>query len=433
MNYSVWSDTVKPKAYPVLNQDISCDALVIGGGMAGVLTAYFLQHRGVETVLLEGKTLGNGITKNTTAVLSAQHDTLYSDMIKTFGAEKARGYLKANLCAVDAYRKLSGDIPCDFEDKPSLMYTLRDKTVLEREAEALQDLGFNAAFTTDTELPLPVTGAVCFHGMAQFHPLKFLQGIAEKLTIYENTFANKIKDNTVYTKNGKITAKHIVIATHYPFINSKGLYFMKLHQVRSYVTALEQAQQLKATYVSHDEKGLYFRSHKDLLLVGGEDTRTGKLNNGYEPMRQFTGIAYPNAKEKYAWATQDCMSLDGVPYIGRYSRGSQSLYVATGFNEWGMTSSMVSADILSDMICGKENEFAPVFSPQRSILRKQLFANMGTTFLNFIKPTPKRCPHLGCALKYNRKEKSWDCPCHGSRFDENGKLIDNPAIKDAHV
>ena len=206
-------------------------------------------------------------------------------------------------------------------------------------------------------------------------------------------------------------AKKIIIATHFPFINKHGCYFLKMYQHRSYVLALENAQDTGGMYIDAAQKGLSFRNSGDLLLLGGGSHRTGKKGGNWQEL----------------WATQDCMTLDGVPYIGPYSAGTQDLFVATGFNKWGMTSSMAAAMLLCDMVQGKQNPFAEVFSPSRSILRPQLAINGLEAAVNLLTPAKKRCPHLGCALKWNPYERTWDCPCHGSRFTKNGRLIDNPA------
>ena len=429
----LWMKGIEPPHYPALEGDISTDVLVIGGGMAGVLCARLLHDRGVNCILAEARAIGSGVTKGTTAVLSAQHDTLYTDLVKQFGEMRAKQYLDANLQAVERFRAFAADIPCDFDEKPSFMYDTTDAKKLEREAETVRRLGFPAEFTTDTNLPFEIAGAIRYPGMAQFHPLKFLYGIANGLPIYENTFVRNVEGNIAYTDGGKITARKIVIASHFPFINSHGLYFMKLYQRRSFVIALENAPDLAGTYVGTSVKDLYFRNYGDLLLVGGGDRRTGVNTRGFEAVRAFIRQYLPNVRGKYAWATQDCMSLDGVPYIGAYSPSTPDLYVVSGFNEWGMTSSMAAADILADLVTGKKNEYAQTFAPNRSMLHAQLFANLGETLCNFVRPTAKRCPHLGCALKWNPDERTWDCPCHGSRFDAHGKLIDNPAMRDAKV
>ena len=220
------------------------------------------------------------------------------------------------------------------------------------------------------------------------------------------------------------------MATHFPFINRHGLYFMKLYQSRSYVLALENAPDPGATGAEYKGEGIYFRRYGDLLLLGGGDHRTGKKGGSYAFLREYAKNHFPRAKEKYAWANQDCMTLDGLPYVGHYSPNTPDVYVATGFNAWGMTNSMVAAEVIRDQILGKENPLSQIFHPGRSMLRKQLFCNIGETLIDFAIPTVRRCPHLGCALRWNPQEHTWDCPCHGSRFDMDGKLLDTPAQKD---
>ena len=204
---------------------------------------------------------------------------------------------------------------------------------------------------------------------------------------------------------------------------------MKMYKSRSYVIALKKADNVNGMYIDENDKGLSFRNYKDLLFIGGSNHRTGKNSDAYEPLRAFAKDHYPDSKEKYHWATQDCMSLDYMPYIGHYSKSTTNWYTATGFNKWGMTGAMVGATLLRDIICGIDNSYAEVFTPSRSIIKPQLFINAAETAINLVTPFPKRCTHLGCALKYNKHEHSWDCPCHGSRFDEKGRIIDNPAQK----
>ncbi len=432
MNF-LWTKERKENVFPTLEGDKKTDVLIIGGGMAGVLCAMKLKERGIDYMLIEGKRIGEGITKGTTAVLTAQHDTLYQDMIKKFGAAKAKLYLEANLRAVAEFRRLSEEIPCDFENKPSLMYSLHNARLMQKEAEAVRSLGFEAEFITETPLPFPVAGAVRYNTMAQFHPLKFLYNAADRLNIYEDTYVDKLEGTTAVTRHGKIKAEKVIVATHYPFINRRGLYFMKLYQQRSYVIALENAPELGCTIEDAAENGIYLRNYNGLLLVGGGDHRTGKKGGAYAVLRDFIARYFPDSKEKYAWSNQDCVSLDGVPYIGKYSPHWPGVYVASGFGLWGMTTSMAAAEILADMTTGKSNPYEPVFSPDRNMLTGQLFSNIGITLLHFLTPTTKRCSHMGCALKWNPQEHSWDCPCHGSRFDPHGAIVDNPAMKDSKI
>lgn len=259
--------------------------------------------------------------------------------------------------------------------------------------------------------------------------LKFLSAISKTLNIREDAFVSNIKGNTAYTKHGKVSADKIIFASHYPFVNTRGFYPLKLYQKRSFIVVLENAPQLKGTYAEDSQRGIYLRNYGNLLIVGGGDHRTATETDGFKIVREFVREHFPNAHEKYAWAAQDCISLDDVPYVGGYSKTRKNWYVATGFNEWGITSAMNAATIITDMITGRENKFAELFSPDRSILTGQLFSNLGHTLKNFCTPGGRRCSHLGCRLKENTTENTWDCPCHGSRFDAEGRLIDNPAMK----
>ena len=338
-------------------------------------------------------------------------------------------YLEAGKTAFHEYRKLCENIDCDYEIKDNFVYSIDDEKKLEKEMDALSKIGLNADFSTDLPLPFKTAGAVRFCNQAQFNPLKFLFHIAKGLNIYENTFVREINQNTAITNRGKITAEKIIIATHFPFINRHGSYFLKLYQHRSYVVALKGAQNVGGMYVDDENTGLSFRNYKDTLLLGGGGHRTGKQGGNWAELRRFAKENYPHSKEISYWAAQDCMSLDDIPYIGNYSKNTPNLYTATGFNKWGMTSSMVSAMILRDMILGKDNPFEEIFNPSRSILKPQLLVNGIEAVSNLICLSDKRCPHLGCSLKWNKAERTWDCPCHGSRFTEKGTVIENPSNK----
>lgn len=427
---SLWEETWKHPAFPPLDGDTDTDVLIIGGGMAGILCAYRLHQAGVPYLLAEAESIGNGTTKNTTAKLTSQHGLIYERLIRLFGTERAKQYLTANQEALEAYQELCRGIRCGFEEKDAYVYSRNDRKKLERELTALEKLGFHAEFSEHLPLPFPVAGAVKFPHQAQFHPLEFLAAIAKDLHICEHTPVQELVGTTAVTPRGRITAKKIIVTTHFPFLNKHGSYFLKLYQHRSYVIALEHAQNVDGMYVDEVQKGMSFRNYGGQLLVGGGDHRTGKQGGGWRELREFAGRYYPRAVETAHWAAQDCMSLDGVPYIGPYSASTDHLYVASGFNKWGMTSSMVAARILSDLVQEKENPYGDVFSSSRTILRPQLVVNGLEAAAGLLTPTARRCPHLGCALKWNPQEHSWDCPCHGSRFTEDGALIDNPATGD---
>lgn len=430
---SIWSETSSLPQFEKLKGEHRTDVLVIGGGMCGLLCAYYLKEANIDYILVEGNRIASGITKNTTAKITSLHSLIYDKTATSYGKEKAQMYLDANNRALLEFKKLCKNIECDFSKKDAYTYSLTDREKIEREVRAVNELGFDAEFKKNLELPFSVAGAIKFKNQAQFNPLKFIAEICRDLNIYENTFVRDITPECAITDDGKINFKKVIVATHFPFINKHGSFFLKLYQHRSYVTAFENMPLVNAMYVDEDKKGLSFRTYENLLLIGGSGHRTGKESAAWEGIERFAQSHYNGAKVKYRWAAQDTMSLDSIPYIGHYSKNTPDMYVAAGFNKWGMTSSMVSAMLLCDMIQDKKNDFAEVFSPQRSILKPQLAINGFETTLNFLSPTVKRCPHLGCALKWNKAERSWDCPCHGSRFRENGKLIDNPSIGDANV
>ena len=427
---SLWSATAENEGFPTLQGDIKTDVVIVGGGLAGVLCLKELTDRGVDCVLLEAKSIGSGITKNTTAKITLQHGIIYDKLIKTEGTEKAQQYLTANKEAVEKFRKMSENFPCGFEEKDAYVYSQTDKEKIEKEILAYEKLGVNAQFVDNIPLPVKCIGAVKVSNQAQFHPLEFLFSVAKGLKIYENSKVLEFLPKKVRCSGGTVTAEKIIVATHFPIINKHGAYPLKLYQHRSYVIAAKNALNVNGMYLEDKEGGFSFRNYKDYLLIGSGDHRTGQKGGGYKVPEDFCKNKFPDAQIDYRFATQDCISLDAIPYIGEYSEHSRDIYVATGFNKWGMTSSMVAAGILSDMVTGIKNPYSDVFSPTRSILHPKLFSNIFHSVVGIITPTAPRCPHMGCALKYNKEEHSWDCPCHGSRFTEDGELIDNPATDD---
>lgn len=427
---SIWTKSEKLPVFPRLQGDAKTDILIVGGGIAGVLCAYFLKEQGIDYILAEGKTVCSGVTKNTTAKITSQHGLIFHKLVKDIGIEKTALYLNANQEAIQTYEELCQNMECNFEIKPSYVYSLDDPWKIEQELSALDEVRFEAHFRKPEELPFETVGAVCFERQAQFHPLKFLASMVKNLNIYEHTFVEELKGNIAVTKQGKISFQKAIFTTHFPIDNKHGMYFMKMYQHRSYVIALKNAVKLEGMYVDERDKGLSFRSYGDYLLLGGGSHRTGKEGGNWSELREFANKYYSEAKEIAFWATQDCMTLDRIPYIGQYSIGKKNYFTATGFNKWGMTSSMAAAKILTDLVMEKESPYEEVFNPSRNMIKPQLFVNMGESAINLLPPAEKRCPHLGCALKWNGAEKSWDCSCHGSRFDEDGGVIDNPATGD---
>jgi len=427
---SLWTQTARLPHFPALSSDLNTEVLIIGGGLAGLLCAYALTEAGMDCALVEANRIAGGITGNTTAKITVQHGLIYQRLLREFDVDRARLYLRANREALERYRTLCRNIDCGFEERDSFVYTLHDSAKPREEQIALARLGLAAELTDTLPSPVPSAEAIRVRGQAQFHPLKFLASISRGLRIFEHTKVLELGPGKAVTNRGTVTAKKIVVATHFPLLNKHGGYFLKLYQHRSYVLALRNAPELDGMYLDENTKGLSFRNYQDLLLLGGGSHRTGKQGGNWRELREFAQARLPGAEEVGHWAAQDCMTLDGMPYIGRYSRGTEGLYVATGFNKWGMTWSMAAASILTDLLQGQENPYAEAFSPQRSSLRPQLAVNLLESTVGLLTPTVPRCPHMGCALKYNAAEHSYDCPCHGSRFGEDGKLLDNPATDD---
>ncbi|MDD2417440.1 MAG: FAD-dependent oxidoreductase [Oscillospiraceae bacterium] len=475
---SLWqAECSFPQREP-LKENQSVDVAVIGAGMAGILTAYFLQEKGYKVAVLDRARMGEGETGGTTAKITAQHRLIYDKLLNQYGDDIAWQYALANSRAIRQYQTLieNLNIDCHFKRCPAYIYTRESTEELEKENEAAIRLGIPSFLTDHTELPFKVKGALCFSDQARFHPLLFLRAIAEKLTIYENTRVRTVEDGKVYYDGGRLSANWVVIATHYPLINYPGLYFMRMHQSRSYVQALKGVPEMSGMYLDQKDSGLSFRSEGDTLLLGGAGHRTGKnpaasgATGNYERLKHVATRLYPKAELSNSWSAQDCITGDGVPYIGKYSPSTPRLLVATGFNKWGMTSSMVAATLLTDRITGAGNECMPAFSPQRFSMKsiavnfvddglqstKGLLSQAFHFPIKELDELPKgkgdivdykgkkvgaykaengevflvstRCPHLGCELKWNPDELSWDCPCHGSRFDINGKWISSPAV-----
>ena len=459
---SIWTETCAIPPRDALSDDTEAEVAVIAAA---------LQKAGRRVVVLEANRIAGGQTRGTTAKITAQHGAFASRLIQTFGEERAKRYVAANLDAVEAYRTLirKEHIDCEFEEKDAYLYG-DDAERLERETEAEARLGLPASFLRDPDVPDHALAAVRVERQAQFHPLKFLRAVSEPLTVYEHTPVQSVEDHVLITGGGRVRAEHIVFACHYPFVNFPGLYFARMHQERSYVLALENAAAPDGMWVGADDGGYSFRACGGLLLLGGGAHRTGENHGGgrYGELRRRAAEWFPDSREAARWSALECMPADGVPYIGRYAFSRPSWYVATGFQKWGMTSSMAAARLLRDLICGRENPYAEVFDPGRLGLKavsgvasegrhaakglaKRVFqapaisaarlpdSRGGVVFLRGKKvgaykdergsmhAVDIRCPHLGCQVEWNPDERSWDCPCHGSRFNCRGELISGPA------
>lgn len=459
-------------AYPRLNEHLIADVAVIGGGMAGILTAHALHRAGLRVVLLEENRLALGVTANCTARVSAQHGVFCERLIRDFGEHLARQYVMAQLHAVRQYRDLieSLGVDCGLSEQTSRVYTAPNGPDLSREYAAALLLGAPAELQAVTALPFAVREALCFTGQATFEPLPLLAALLPGLTVYERSPVRDIRGRFVCCDGGSVEAAEIVVATRYPMLERWGLYHLRLRQEQAYLLALADAPRIDGWYLDADTRGWCLQQRGDELILSGGLHRCGE-NRGesYERLRRQAKLWFPEARETRAWSSQDCVTMDGVPYIGRYSAATPHLRVAAGFGRWGMTNSMVAATLLTADILGNCYPYADVFSPERffpsasieAMMEGALYAVRGKARrlrtagelaaadiarghggvirwhgkqygvyrdeggqLYAVNPV---CPHRGCALSWNDDDKTWDCPCHGSRFDYRGRRLYHPA------
>ena len=441
---SIWTKDVEMPQFPPLDADGKTDTLIIGGGMAGLLCGYFLNKKGVDYMILEKDRICGATTGNTTAKITTQPGLIYSKTHRRYGPDHARRYLEANKLALEMYKEICKEIDCDFKVCDNYIYAMDQEGSrrVREEVEAVRALGGSAVFTEKTELPFPVTGAIKTDNQACFHPLKFACEISRGQKIYENSFVRHIKKQAngkgyeVIVNAGegslgrhgheyKVMADRVIVCTHYPVFNLHGMYFVKLYQYRSYVVVLKADTYSfpHDMYASCDNCAVSLRRYKDYLLVGGCGGKTGSTSGGMAHLKARARELFPYAQVVGEFANQDCMSLDGLPYVGHYSPKTEDLFVASGFSKWGMNGSMMAALALTGNM---PEEQAEVMRPDRKMVNRQFFKNVLSADKSMLTPTTPRCRHLGCALKWNEEEQSWDCPCHGSRYDADGNILNNP-------
>ena len=372
--HSLWWETCQIQERQTLKENLETEILVIGGGMAGILTAYQLHKAGKKVLVLEADRIGSGQTRNTTAKITSQHGLCYHGYLKKLGTEKARIYASANQVAIQEYENIinTEQIACDFEKQSSFVYG-KSKKDLELEVQAATSLGLPASLVQENlTLPFPVWGAVTFQNQAQFHPLKFLYSLSEHLVIYEHSPVYKVEENTAYTKSGTVKAEKIIFTCHIPFLNFPGAYFARIHQERSYVLALEDhGMKTNGMYIGNGKQSFSFRNYGSYLLFGGMGHRTGEEStvSKYQQLRTLAAQWFPKGRE---------ISSVDIPFLCKEG----------GHSVKGLTRQLLASQ-----------------NPEK----------------------PPVCPHMGCQLEWNPEEESWDCPCHGSRFDKQGTLLNGPA------
>lgn len=484
---SYWLASTPETTYPSLDSDITVDAAVLGGGLTGLAMAWQLKQEGLRVAVIEANRICQGVSGHTTAKVTSQHDLIYAELNKTFGRERAQQYADAN----QAVLKFMGDtiqtqgIDCDFQQKAAYVFTEQDQYVpqIEEEAKIAAELGIPSQFGPETGLPFPVKAALRFDGQAQIHPRKYALALANTIpgtgcAIYENTQVVGLEEGKVITvtteKGPKIQADKVVLATHFPVHDGGGLYFSRMYAERSYVLGVRAESPLpEGMFISAEQPGRSLRTQPtaegDLLLVGGEHHRTGvgKEWPHYQKLEDYARAHFKVADIPYRWSAQDYTTADKIPYIGYLKKGKDNLFVATGFRKWGMTTSTVAAMIIRDLIIWGSSPWQDVYSPQRGMGLKAIgkLAGMNVEVATELitgklaKPKPSKsgeawvesrrgkrvgiyrdpqgnlhqvdltCTHLGCEVSWNSAEKTWDCPCHGSRFTPDGEIVSGPALK----
>ena len=454
--YSYWVASSPHTPSDPLPGDTSADVCVIGGGIFGALSAALLVAEGKKVVLIDAREIGRGVTGHTTAKITSSHGLIYKHLEDNFGAEGAALYGAANEAGKEKIAQLVDElgISCAFERQDNFVFT-EDRSELgsiKEEVEAARRAGLPASFTTDSPLPFPIEGAVRFENQAQFHPRWFILGLLAKardagLEIYESTTATGVSTGercNVETAGGaRIDAGHVIVATHLPFLD-RGLFFAKAHPYRSYVVAGYHDDPPSGMHINYGGPTRSIRYHADdgrkLVLVSGEGHKTGQKGNTEEPYEKLAEFAADRLgidEFAFRWAAQDYSSVDKVPYVGRVTRASEKVLTATGFGKWGFSNGAAAAMMLTDRIAGRENEWAPFFDSKRLDVfpsATEFIKENGQVAFHFfadrVDRTAPRCTHMGCVLKWNNAERTWDCPCHGSRFDDGGKVIQGPAVRD---
>ena len=464
-NKSFWLENNEIKKYDCLNENIECDVCIIGGGITGVSCAYYLTKEGFNTVIIEKDRIASKTTGHTTAKITSGHDLFYDYLIMGKGQEFAKKYYEANEEAINNIERIikKENIECDFERTNHYIYTtnINEVNSIQKEVEALKLIGGENKFQGKLNIPIKIKGAIKYENQAKFNPIKYIKGLCDSIDknkgkIYENTKVIEYKKDEdifkimVETEKEKhiIKAKYLVVATRYPIFNVPGFHFAKMYQEMSYGIAVKLPKEIdiKDMYISKDKPTISIRTAKknneDYLIVVGNNHKTGEkicTKERYEILSEIAKeIIGDDIKVEYYWNTEDCIGLDKIPYIGKYSNLINNMYVATGYRKWGMTTSNIAANIILDLIKGKNNKYLEIYDstrlePIKNIKEIQnMMEEIGESIVLpriDLSREKKYCTHLGCELTWNELTQTWDCPCHGSRFEKDGKNVEGPAIK----
>lgn len=491
---SLWLATTPTTEYDPLENGLRVDVAVIGGGITGLTTAINLTEEGRTVAVIESGRIVEGATGHTTAKITSQHGLVYNRLVSEFGPEKARQYAEANEAAIDEIeRRAEGGIDCEFQRTTAYTYAVSpaDTEQIREEVRAANRLGLPASFVETTPLPFEDHGTVRFDEQGAFHPRKYLLAVAEQIHgdgsyVFEETKTIDIEAGepcTVKTEREKIVADDVVVATHFPFVDRAG-YFARMHPRRAYLLTVRIEELIPegmfystASPPATMRSGAVSESDEELLLVGGQSHKAGddavQTSERYRRCEVFARERFTVESVEYRWSTMDYVPVDGVPFVGRIDPLSKHVYVGTGFNGWGISGGTAAGMILADLIVEGSNPWTEVFDPQR--LKPKASAteflventNVGKAFLGDwlrtmfsggdvpattdaanvtrVDGTPMGlyrdktgevhavsavCPHMHCLVRWNDTERTWDCPCHGSRFTYKGKRISGPSLED---
>ena len=486
---SLWLAAAPPTAYPSLEDDLEFDVAVIGGGIAGVSAALLLKRDGARVAVLERGVICGGATGFTTAKVSALQETKLSEIDNLHGPDGAAAYAAASLAAVARIDELVREerIDCGWERVAAYTYAADEEQVdaVVHEAHVALAAGLDVELTTAVPLPFAVAQAVCLRNQGQLDPVRYVRGLAAAVDgggsrVFEGTSVATVQEGMpcrVLTHGGAtVVASDVIVATNYPLLD-RGLFFARMEATRSYLVAGRvRGGAPDGMLITAGRPSRSLRSYRDgedtWLLVGGEGHLTGSDEaqpERFAALERFTREHFDVVDVPYRWSTQDGMPTDKLPYIGPYTLASSHLFVAAGFQKWGMTSATLAAGVLADRIAGRDNAYAAVFDPNRATVRSaptvakmQMWVarhfvgdRLSPAQARSAADVPAgearvvrsglgkigvyrdehgvahgvslRCTHLGCLLHFNAAERSWDCPCHGSRFDIDGSVLAGPA------
>jgi glycine/D-amino acid oxidase-like deaminating enzyme/nitrite reductase/ring-hydroxylating ferredoxin subunit len=478
---SLWLRTSADPGFPPLSGDVTVDVCVVGAGIAGITAAHLLQRAGKRVAVLDQGKVGNGVTGFTTAHLTEALDTRYFELRRTFGDEGARLAAHSQRAAIDQIARTVEEekLECDFRHLPGYLYSERSPEQIEREHDAARACGVQVELIDGAPLPFPTRKALRFDRQAQFHPLRYLVPLARRIVergglVHEQTRALEVRDGepcTVRTAQGEVKAAHVLVCTHTP-VNDRFFMHTKLAQYRSYVVTARPAQRIDGLFWDDADPYHYLRMHDDQLIVGGEDHKVGQKGNTNEPyarLREYLRARF-GCEVDDEWSAQVVEPVDGLPYIGRNSLDAR-VFIATGFSGNGMTGGTVAGLLLADLVLGNANPWALLYKPTRvtpaagfewtkenvdyplhlmfDVVRRaqavalesvppgegRLVTVNGKKLAAFrdeegkvtlLSPT---CTHMACTVRWNPAERSWDCPCHGARYDVDGEVLNGPAIQ----